>query len=252
MRTATGGVRTLATKAPTTEERMAMEIEREEEEEEVVMRMAGGGGGGGGGRGRGGGALTLTEEEEEGEEGTTPTQKQAPSPPLLLKTVGGAGGEVKIYQSTLSAIVKKLKDILLRFLRSLKLNSLYQNYVWMPNGPVIAAAAAPSSSTSNPLKSITRKSIVLDDDPSNSNSGGGGHGGGHGGSGSGFGGFIKEDDRKQFYHLYILYHYFSSVSTPRKCEFSSLHSPNSFYQWKPTSNYPIAFLLDIRRRKQVN
>ena len=111
MRTATGGVRTLATKAPTTEERMVMEIEREEEEEEVVMRMAGEGGGGGGGRGRGGGVLTLTEEEEEGEEGTTPTQKQAPSPPLLLKTVGGAEGEVKIYQSTLSAIVKKLKDI---------------------------------------------------------------------------------------------------------------------------------------------
>ena len=194
MRTVTGGVRTLATKAPTTEERMVMEIEREEEGEEVVMRMAGGGGGGGGGRGRGGGALTLTEEEEEGEEGTTPTQKQVPSPPLLLKTVGGVGGEVKIYQSTLSAIVKKLKDILLQFLQSLKLNSLYQNHVWMLNGPVIAAAAAPSSSTSNPLKPITWKSIVLDDDPSNSNSGGGGHGGGHGGSGSGFGGFIKEDD----------------------------------------------------------
>ena len=193
MRTATGGVRTLATKAPTTEERMAMKIEREEEGEEVVMRMAEGGGGGRR-RERGGKALTLTEEEEEGEEGTTSTQKQAPSPLLLLKTVGGMGGEVKIYQSTLSAIVKKLKDNLLRFFRSLKLNSLYQNHVWMPNGPVIAAAAALSSSTSNPLKPITRKSIVLNDDPSNNNSGDRDYGGSHGSSGSGFGGFIKKDD----------------------------------------------------------
>ena len=37
--------------------------------------------------------------------------------------------------------------------------------------------------------------------------------------------------------------------TPRKCEFSFFHSPNSFCQWKPTSNYPIAFLLDIKKKK---
>ena len=91
-----------------------------------------------------------------------------------------------------------------------------------------------------------------------------------------------EEKRCIFYHMYILYHYLFSVSSPRKSEFTNLHNLSSVISWNgrrrhvfpptssamslshyhgdsslssPSSSYPLVFMLEIQKAKalqQVN